>query len=100
MFSSLTSNMDKLTKSQKWDFFDILKEQQDEQKGLIKSQIELTSAQADYIKEKTKALNKGQSVIEIDSTGLEPALEMVMWQIIEKVQIKATAEAADFLLGI
>jgi hypothetical protein len=39
-------------------------------------------------------------MIQIDSTGLEPALEMILWQVIEKVQIRANEESADFLLGL
>jgi hypothetical protein len=39
-------------------------------------------------------------MIQISSDGLEPALEMIMWEIIEKVQLRANAEGAEFLLGI
>ncbi len=49
---------------------------------------------------KTKALQNGDGLIKIDSDGLEPALEMIMWQILEKVQLRANAEGAEFLLGI
>jgi len=47
-----------------------------------------------------ESMQGGEALIKIDSTGLEPALEMVMWEILEKVQIRASEEAADFLLGI
>ncbi len=60
----------------------------------------MTDSQTDYMDAKTKQLADGDAAIQIDSTGLEPALEMIMWQIIEKVQVKANEEAADFLLGI
>jgi TP901 family phage tail tape measure protein len=66
----------------------------------FKLQKKLTDSQTDYMDAKTKQLADGDAAIQIDSTGLEPALEMIMWQIIEKVQVKANEEAADFLLGI
>jgi len=63
------------------------------QKKLIEAQIAMKEAQAD-------AIERGDSQIKIDTTGVEPALEMVMWQIIEKVQIQANANAQAFLLGL
>lgn len=63
-------------------------------------QERLTNAQIDLIEAKQKAIDDGDGLINIDSSGLEPALEMIMWQIIEKVQIRASAEASEFLLGI
>jgi hypothetical protein len=63
------------------------------QKKLIEAQIAMQEAQAD-------AIERGDSQIKIDTTGVEPALEMVMWQIIEKVQIQANANAQAFLLGL
>lgn len=66
----------------------------------LKLQAELTRAQIDQMRARTQALQQGEGLIQIDSTGLEPALETIMWQIIEKVQLRANAEGAEFLLGI
>lgn len=63
------------------------------QKKLIDSQTRLTELRAD-------AIERGDGLIRIDSTGLEPALEMVLWHILAKVQIRATDNADEFLLGI
>ncbi|WP_319577664.1 phage tail tape measure protein [uncultured Desulfobacter sp.] len=63
-------------------------------------QKKLTEAEVKYMEARTKALESGDVAINISSDGLEPALEMVMWEIIKKVQVKANEEAADFLLGI
>ena len=72
--------------AKKQDAFDL-------QKGLIDQQLELLNA-------KQNAINNGEGLIKIDSTGLEPALEEVMWQILEKVQIRAAEQASEFLLGL
>ncbi|WP_431024563.1 phage tail tape measure protein [Halomonas sp. H5] len=69
----------------------------DEAFDLQKEQIE---ASIKFMQAKTKALQNGDGLIKIDSDGLEPALEMIMWQILEKVQLRANAEGAEFLLGI
>ncbi len=70
------------------------REQQFElQKKLLEQQIELN-------KEKLDAMKDGESLISISAEGLEPELEAFMWKIIEKVQIRATEEASEFLLGI
>jgi hypothetical protein len=74
---------------------DMKKKQEDFdlQKKLIDQQLELLAT-------KQNAMNSGDGLIKIDSTGLEPALEEIMWQILEKVQIRAAEEAAEFLLGL
>lgn len=102
MFGSLTSAFsdENLTQLQKWNLEDIVEEQQDAQNKLIDSQVALNDAQVEYMNLKMESMQGGEALIKIDSTGLEPALEMVLWEILEKVQIRASEEAADFLLGV
>lgn len=100
MFESLVGNWNNLDMGAQWDFMDILEDQQDAQMRALESQIKLNDAQIEFMKEKTRAMSSGDGLIKIDSTGLEPALEMIMWEILEKVQIRATEESADFLLGL
>jgi len=102
MFSDLVTGFSsgELTRLQEWHLQDMVEAQQEAQNALIAAQVELTIAQAEYMAARTEALSNGESLITIDSNGLEPALEMVMWEIIEKVQVRATEEAADFLLGV
>lgn len=63
------------------------------EKQLVNEQIKLMKTKEDFLK-------SGKGLIKIDSTGLEPALEMIMWQILQKVQLKANEDSASFLLGI
>lgn len=101
MFTSLASNLNGMRTSDKWFLMDRLEEQQDKQNELIDSQIELVNAQAEYMRLKNEKIESGElAELKIDSTGLEPALEMVMWQIIEKVQVRANENAQEFLLGL
>ena len=86
--------------SAKWAAQDILRDEAKLREKSFELQERLTNEQIKYMAAKTEALERGESVITIDSNGLEPALEMVMWEIIKKVQVRATAEASEFLLGI
>ena len=58
-----------------------------------KSEVGATKSIKD-MQAKSAALKEGDSLIKIESTGLEPALEMIMWQVLEKVKLKVTAEEA------
>ena len=101
MFTSLLSNVNDLNQGDKWAFFDILAEQQDKQNELIDSQIALVNAQAEYMRLKNEKIENGETAeIKIDTTGIEPALELVMWEIIERVQVRANENAQEFLLGL
>jgi TP901 family phage tail tape measure protein len=71
-----------------------MREQAAEQQAvLIEQQIKLNELKLD-------ALESGESMIEISADGLEPDLEMILWKIIEKVQIRANAAGNEFLLGL
>jgi len=84
----------------KWEALDILDQEQELRQKSFDLQEKLVNSQIDYMQAREDALKEGDLSIQIDSTGLEPALELIMWEIIKKVQIQATEESADFLLGI
>lgn len=70
------------------------------EKTAAEKQAKLIDAQINSMKAKTKALQQGDGLIKIESDGLEPALEMIMWEVLEKIQMRANAEGAEFLLGL
>lgn len=63
-------------------------------------QEKLIEAQIEYMTLKTQALGQGEALINITGDGLEPELEAFMWQILKRIQIRANAEGAEYLLGI
>ena len=65
----------------------------DLQKELIDQQLELLEA-------KESALNSGEGLIKIDTTGVEPALVAFMWEILHRVQMQANQDGSKFLLSI
>jgi hypothetical protein len=79
---------------------DAIEDQQEMQAEAFELQKKLLEQQIEINKAKLDAMKDGESLISISAEGLEPELEAFMWKIIEKVQIRATEEASEFLLGI
>ncbi|MFI8748840.1 phage tail tape measure protein [Vreelandella lionensis] len=79
---------------------DAIEQQLEIQQQAADQQEKLIAAQIKSLNAKTQALQNGDGLIKISSDGLEPALEMIMWEVIEKVQMRANAEGAEFLLGL
>jgi len=84
--------------SEKWDIRELLSDQGDYQKDLLQQQKKLTAAQVDYLNAKTDAMKKGEAMITVSGDGLQPHLEMIMWEIFEAIQVRATQEGIDQLL--
>ena len=85
-----------------WDKSSIWKEVERESKrrdDALKLQKELIDAQAEYMREKARALARGDSAITVNAPGLKPHLEAFMWEILEAIQVKASAEGQERLLG-
>ena len=70
------------------------------QRDLVDQQAALTEAQVEFINAKTEALERGDSLITIDGTNLEPELEAFMLRILQNIQIWANTEGQEFLLGV
>ena len=79
---------------------DAIEQQLEIQQQAADQQEKLIAAQIKSLNAKTRALQSGDGLIKISSDGLEPALEMIMWQVLEKIQMRANAEGAEFLLGL
>lgn len=79
---------------------DAIDQQLEIQQQAADQQSKLIDAQVQSLNAKTRALQQGDGLIKIESDGLEPALEMIMWEVLEKIQMRANAEGAEFLLGL
>ena len=66
----------------------------------LELQKKLTQATIESIKAKTRALDRGDSILKIDGTGLAPQLEAFMWEILKAIRVRANADFAHYLLGI
>ena len=63
------------------------------QQKLIEQQMKLNELKLERYK-------SGNAAISITADGLQPHLEMILWEILEKIQIRANESGAEFLLGI
>ncbi|WP_319525684.1 phage tail tape measure protein [uncultured Desulfosarcina sp.] len=86
------------TMSEKWFLQDVLKEQMALEREAVETQKELTHAQAEYLKARTERMKSGEALITVDGAGLQPHLEMIMWELFAAIQIRAKEEGLDQLL--
>jgi hypothetical protein len=77
----------------------IIRDEAELKKEQMKLQNELVQAELDSIKLKNDYLKSGGAAINISAAGLEPEIEAFMFKILEKIQIRATAEQAAYLIG-
>lgn len=61
---------------------------------------ELTQAQIAEIRERTKALSRGDALIKVDGAGLQPHLEAFMFEILRAIQVRVNADGEEMLLGL
>ncbi len=79
---------------------DTLQEQLALERIAVEAQAELAKAQAEYTKARTDRMESGEALITVDGAGLQPHLEMIMWELFESIRVRATQEGLDqFLLG-
>jgi len=76
-----------------------IQQEQDRRDDALRLQEDLVRSQMRYYEAKTDQLESGGSEITVNADGLEPELEAFMWRIIERVQIRASQEEAEFLIG-
>lgn len=66
----------------------------------LAKQNELIDAQIDHMEARTDALTGDRAMIEISAAGLEPELEAFMFKILKRIQVQASQDGAEFLLGV
>jgi TP901 family phage tail tape measure protein len=75
-----------------------ISEEQDRRDRALKMQEDLTKAEIKNLDARTERLQSGEAMITVNGDGLQPHLEMVMWEIFEAIQVRATQEGVDQLL--
>jgi len=63
-------------------------------------QQKLLEGQIDYMAAKTDAIESGEMNITVAGEGLSQHMEAFMWEILSMIQVRANAEAAEFLIGV
>jgi len=65
----------------------------------LKLQRELTLAQIEQIRAQTRNLDKGDALIKVDGSGLQPHLEAFMFEILRAIQVRVNQDGLGLLLN-
>jgi TP901 family phage tail tape measure protein len=79
---------------------ELLEEENRRRQEALDLQKQLVESQVAYLNAVIDRLSQGEATIQITSDGLEQDLEQFMMHILERIQIKASADAQQFLLGL
>ena len=82
-----------------WQIYDQIEKENERRDESFRLQKELIEQQIKLQEAKTKAMESGNQIIQVEAAGLQPHLEMILWEILSAIQIRANEEAAEFLLG-
>jgi len=97
--TDLYSQWDKGTSlAEKWSIQESLKSETETRKKTLEMQEKLNNAQIKFLNARTKRMESGQALITVDGAGLQPHLEMIMWELFGAIQIRAKEEGLDQLL--
>lgn len=85
---------------QVWALQDAIEQEIKNRQIEFELQKKLTEAQIALAEKKAALLAQGEPLITVQADGLKPHLEMILWEILEQIQIKASETYDEFLLGI
>lgn len=91
---------DAKNKSDKWDIAKWIDDENARRDAALKKQNELVDAQIKAMEARTDALNRGDSMLTVHADGLKPHLEAFMWEILKAIEVRASADLQQFLLGV
>lgn len=77
-----------------------IRKENERRQQALDDQSKLTEAQVNLIREKTRALERGDAMLKVNAPGLEPHLEAIWYQILGNLQVKVNAEGEEMLLGL
>jgi TP901 family phage tail tape measure protein len=66
----------------------------------VTMQERLTQATVENLRARSEALARGDALIKIDTTGVEPALQLVLETIIKEAQIVSNSQGLELLIGL
>lgn len=78
----------------------LLKEELQLRKDSFALQKRLVETQINYLNASTDKLKSGDALITIKGDGLAPELKMMMFKVLETIQIEASQNGQSFLLGL
>ncbi len=85
--------------AEKWMIEDMIKREEERRQKALDLQEKLVEAQIQYLQKRAEALGRGDALIRVEADGLQPALEQIWYEIMREIQVKASEEGLELLLG-
>ena len=77
-----------------------IREESERRDKELKLQEQLIEKQLEYYEARAEAAERGDALVQIDGTGLQPHLEAIMWEVLAAIQVRANEEGQAALLGL
>jgi TP901 family phage tail tape measure protein len=100
LIGSLFGGVDDASRSTQLDIAAQIKKENELRKQAAEDASSLTKAQVEQIREKTRAISRGDALLKVDGAGLQPHLEAFMFEILRTIQIRVNADGEEMLLGL
>lgn len=100
LLGSLFGSLDKADTYTKLQIIEQIEAENKRRDAALELQKKLTQAEIDNINAKTRALDRGDAVIKVEGTGLEPHVKAIMWEILKEIRVTVNGTAEDYLLGL
>jgi hypothetical protein len=98
VISSMVSGLGDLSGFEAFKVLSFIESESARREKLLDAQLKLTEAELKWLEAKTASVEKGEAAISVMMEGVYPELELIMWKIIERVQIEATREGLDLII--
>lgn len=100
VISGLFGNLKGASDRERWAIEDQVEKENKRRDEALSLQKELTEKQIEALEIKNDLMRSGDAMIKMTLDGVEPELEMIMWKIVERLQMRVNEEMASFLLGV
>ena len=100
LIGALFGGIDDASRSTQLDIASQIKKENELRKQAADDVSSLTKAQVEQIREKTRAISRGDALIKVDGAGLQPHLEAFMFEILREIQVRVNADGEEMLLGL
>ena len=100
LIGNLFGGFDDASRSEQIAMASQIKTENERRQQALDDQSSLTQAEVEYIRQKTQNLKRGDALIKVDGSGLQPHLEAFMFEILREIQVRVNADGEEMLLGL
>jgi len=100
LIGSLFGGIDDASRTTQLDIASQIRKENELRKQAANDASALTKAQISEIRERTRAISRGDALIKVDGAGLQPHLEAFMFEILREIQVRVNADGEEMLLGL